>query len=601
MSVKTVMICSKFSPTCVQALEALKQKNISVDPFIKLLWIDHPNMRNIVRSSNLVRTVPAIVVVDEARDLSVVYEGERFREYLNTFIQNHQAPQHKPNVFSSRLGQPVNQSLFQAGNNVALSQQHSQNMMAQAVNDMSVQQVQLESRSSQQLNEQREGIRSAINTHIFGSTGLVPENRTGYLDAIKAQAVQASQKQEMAQEQNRARLEEERRVRTEELQRKHAESMRLLPSAQGHRAEIQDGHQARQEEHDRIQRMQLLEKLRSDPSNSELNAGEIEQLARMEALQIKYREIERVQSHEKQLHALRTPDAPFPTALEEQKQAIISELRTMPPIPIKDRQVMEMKQRQKQQADQSLASQMSHETQKPYFQALSKKYDLEKEAQKLQEDLNRNPQSTEIVQQLQVLGHLYAQNAQQIDRLKPGAPAAPVAAPAPAVPQQLQQEQMESQLELQKEQERKNRSEGYTSIVDLDEDTLYAHQQRRPMGTDVHQSEEPAKQHLQASKRNSLNQQVRAMSNDRDVRPLKGLGHDAMAKTSLTVIEQPREEVTSLDRLGHGEIDDTILAIPPSDLIDLIDDEEEPEPARPQIKKKSSIVDRAKELEKGRT
>jgi hypothetical protein len=32
----------------------------------------------------------------------------------------------------------------------------------------------------------------------------------------------------------------------------------------------------------------------------------------------------------------------------------------------------------------------------------------------------------------------------------------------------------------------------------------------------------------------------------------------------------------------------------------LIDDEEEPEPPRPQIKKKSSIVDRAKELEKGR-
>ena len=599
MSVKTVMICSKFSPTCVQALEALKQKNISVDPFIKLLWIDHPNMRNIVRSSNLIRTVPAIVVVDESRDLSVVYEGDRFREYLNTFIQNHQTPsEHKPNVFSSRLGQPVNQAMFQAANGVALSQQYSQNMMAQAVNEMSAQQVQLESRTPTQIQGQREGIRSAINNHIFGPTGLVPENRTGYLDAIKAQAVQASQKQEMAQEQNRARLEEERRARTEELQRKHEESMRLLPSAQNHRAEIQDGHQARQEEHDRIQRLQLLEKLRSDPSNAGLNAGELEQLARMEELQIKYRELERVQTHEKQLHALRTPDAPFPPALEERKQAILSELRAMPPIPIKDRQVMEMKQRQKQQADQSLASQMNHEAQKPYFQALSKKYDLEKESQRLQEELNRNPQSTEIVQQLQILGHLYTQNAQQIERLKPGAPAAPAPAPAPAVPQQLQQEQMEAQIELQKEQERKNRSEGYTSIVDLDE-SLYDHQQRRPMGTDVHQSEESTKQHLQASKRNSLNQQVRAMSNDRDVRPLKGLGHDAMAKTSLTVIEQPREEVTSLDRLGHGEIDDTILAIPPSDLIDLIDDEE-PEPPRPQIKKKSSIVDRAKELEKGR-
>jgi hypothetical protein len=602
MSVKTVMICSKFSPTCVQALEMLKQKNISVDPFIKLLWIDHPNMRNIVRSSNLVRTVPAIVVVDEARDLSVVYEGERFREYLNTFIQNHHTPQNKPNVFSSRLGQPVNQSLFHAANNVALSQAHSQNMMAQAVQDMSAQQVQLESRTPNQIHEQREGIRSAINNHVFGPNGLVPENRTGYLDAIKAQAVQASQKQELAQEQNRARLEEERRVRTEELQRKHEESMRLLPSSGNHRAEIQDAHQARQEEHDRIQRQHLLEKLRSDPSNAGLNAGEIEQLARMEELQIKYREIERIQTHEKQLHALRTPDAPFPTAMEDQKQAIIAELRAMPPIPIKDRQVMEMKQRQKQQADQSLATQMSHEAQKPYFQALSKKYDLEREAQKLQEELNRNPQSTEIIQQLQILGHLYTQNAQQIERLKPGAVAPePQAAPAPAIPQQLQQEQRDAQLELQKEQERKNRSEGFTSIVDLGEDSLYDHQQRRPMGTDVHQSEESTKQHLQASKRNSLNQQVRAMTNDRDVRPLKGLGHESMAKTSLTVIEQPREEVTSLDRLGHGEIDESMLSIPPSDLIDLIDDEEpEPEPPRPQIKKKSSIVDRAKELEKGR-
>lgn len=600
MSVKTVMICSKFSPTCVQALESLKQRHVSFEPFIKLLWIDHPNMRNIVRNSNLVRTVPAIVVHDEARDLSVVYEGERFREYLNTFIQNHHAPEpQKPNVFSSRLEGSFNAPMFQATNNLALSQQHSQSMMTQAVRDMSAHQLSLESRTGQQLNDQREGIRSAINTHIFGQAGLVPENRSAYLAAIGAQAAAAEQKQELAQEQNRLRLEEERRARSEEMMRAHEAERRLNPTA--HREEIRNEHQAKQEEHDRLQRAKLLDKLRADPSNAGLSAAEFDQLARMEELQIKYRELERIQAHEKQLHAMRTPEAPFPTALEEQKQAIVQELRAMPPIPIKDRQVMELKQHQKQQAEQSLASQMSHEAQKPYFQALAKKYDIEKEAGRLQEELNRNPQSTEIVQQLQILQHLYAQNAQQLERLKPGAPVQAAPAPVVAAPQTLQQEKLDTQLELQKEQERKSRVEGYTSITDLDgERSLYDLQ--RPMGTDVRQSEEPTKQHLQASKRNSLNQQVRAMTNDREVRPPKGMGHEGMAKTSLTVLEAPREEVTSLDRLNHGEIDPTMLAIPPSDMIDEIDmiDDAEPEPPRPQIKKKSSIVDRAKELEKGR-
>lgn len=627
MSVKTVMICSKFSPSCVQTLESLKQKNISTDPFIKILWIDHPNMRNIIKSSNLIKTVPAIIVHDETRDLSIVYEGDKFKEYMITFIQNHQAPQAHLMPHSMQNERAVlNHGLFHAQNQVMLDHHHAKNTINQSVQDLSKHQVHLEERSVQHVQEHRDGIKDNIGKKMFGPSGLIPEDRNSYLDAIRVQAQKADDKFSLLQEQNRQRLLEERQVQMETAINKHQVQMTQAVPREVQREALAQQQQLRIDENNKLQRMYLLDRLKNDPSNNGLSEREIEQLAKMEELQIKYRELERNQVHEKGLHQIRAQAAKTAEEhqqlttlstniqeLENQKQSIIQQLRMLPPIPLKDKQIMEAKQRQTQQSEISLKSQMSHEAQKPYFQAMSKKYEIEKEAQRIQEELNKNPQSTELVQQLQVLQHLYNQNNQQLATLKPSEPSAPEPVHTPVVPQQLQQEQMNSQVELHKEQERKQRVEGFTNIMDLDgEESLYDHQQRqRPKGTDVHQSEEAMKQHLQVTKRNSLNQQVRAMTNNREIRPPKGVGHDSMAKTSLTVLEQPREEVTSLDRLSHGEIDHSMMSIPPSESLDIIDDMidggdidapiDEPEiQSRSQIKKKASIVDRAKELEKGR-
>ena len=119
---------------------------------------------------------------------------------------------------------------------------------------------------------------------------------------------------------------------------------------------------------------------------------------------------------------------------------------------------------------------------------------------------------------------------------------------------------------------------GTTSLSNIfndDEKSLFEHQTEmtRPLGTDARNSD-----HSDAyvAKRNSINQKVRSMSSDRVSNTPRGVGHDTMAQTSLSV--KPSFELEEIDA---GDIMHEI-------------------PASAPIKKKMSIVDRAKEMAKSR-
>jgi hypothetical protein len=111
----------------------------------------------------------------------------------------------------------------------------------------------------------------------------------------------------------------------------------------------------------------------------------------------------------------------------------------------------------------------------------------------------------------------------------------------------------------------------------------------RPSGTDVRDSDHNDSL-LQGSKRNTINQKIREFSTDRDIRPVRGAGHENMMQTSLNVImntedrEPPRNSSILLEEID-GAFDSHVSSQPSTS-------------SGP--KKKPSIVDRAKELEKGR-
>ena len=124
----------------------------------------------------------------------------------------------------------------------------------------------------------------------------------------------------------------------------------------------------------------------------------------------------------------------------------------------------------------------------------------------------------------------------------------------------------------------------------------------RPSGTDVRDSDHNSSL-LQGSKRNTINQKIREFSTDRDIRPVRGAGHENMMQTSLNVImdkeDNTQQPYSSSSSLLLDEIDE----------IDEIDGGMNVTPMiTPMVtstsslgpKKKPSIVDRAKELEKGR-
>jgi hypothetical protein len=144
-------------------------------------------------------------------------------------------------------------------------------------------------------------------------------------------------------------------------------------------------------------------------------------------------------------------------------------------------------------------------------------------------------------------------------------------------------------MEMAKKTQLKN---GSTSIDDLlgdSEETLFdvaSSQKRR--GTDFHQSEAQINTALSSSKRNNINQRVREMSNTLPVNVEKGIGHQDMAHSSLPVIPTAKEKVTFIPE--EDPFDDDMIDLP----------EQEQVVSSALKKKKSSAVDMAREMEKGR-
>ena len=79
------MLCSKFSPVCMRTIDSLKQINISLEPHISVIWVDHPTIRNHVLSTSIT-TVPCIIIYNDGN--VTILEGEQFMNYINNFIQS---------------------------------------------------------------------------------------------------------------------------------------------------------------------------------------------------------------------------------------------------------------------------------------------------------------------------------------------------------------------------------------------------------------------------------------------------------------------------------------------------------------------------------
>jgi len=281
-----------------------------------------------------------------------------------------------------------------------------------------------------------------------------------------------------------------------------------------------------------------------------------------------------------------------------------------------------MQQRQMHMRNTQEEQQRNNIENTPKFKLIGEKYEIQKQLQAVQQYLTSNPESGEAKIKLEQLAFLYNEVDGQLKSLQQSSEQTPTfvpeskkesfndSIPKHSNPIELQQNKHQQQVELYKTQERQHKPQGVTNLDDLEE-TLYDKQkqyekpeQRRPIGTDIRQSEAQIEASIQASKKTSINQRVREMSNNREVRPVKGAGHETML-SSLSVTEKINEReqpsFTPLTDLGI-DMNDSIDAFDNTgqDIIDGDAQEDEQPVATTAIKKKSSVIDRAKEMEKGR-
>ena len=158
----------------------------------------------------------------------------------------------------------------------------------------------------------------------------------------------------------------------------------------------------------------------------------------------------------------------------------------------------------------------------------------------------------------------------------------------------LQQEKLESDLSMTKKSQQKN---GTTSIDSLlgGDDSLYDHHVKRK-GTDFHQSEAQVNTALSSSKRNSINQKVREMSQTLPIKVDMGSGHENMLHSSLTVLPDKKQSFTPIDSV----VDDPFGSFGSFGDDAIEQTEEDQQIVSSAVKKKSSALDVAREMEKGR-
>lgn len=81
------LLCSKYSTACHDILEQMPMKTIQ--SHMKVMWIDHSTVRDKL-SETVVKTVPCIIVVNKETGDRIIYQGNDFKRYWDTFIHSHQ-------------------------------------------------------------------------------------------------------------------------------------------------------------------------------------------------------------------------------------------------------------------------------------------------------------------------------------------------------------------------------------------------------------------------------------------------------------------------------------------------------------------------------
>ena len=310
MVTTTTLLCSKFSPQCVRVMDSLRKLNISIEPHIRLLWIDNPNVRSYVRTTQ-VKSVPCIVVHDEERDISIVYEKDRFTDYLNNFIQQRQArvgaSAHSQGIVP--VGQPphltamAGNTAFQAQHQrFTAQQQNMQHTLQLAQADLATHQVQ-----TLGIAPNPEAIRSSISRQMFGSdqpprpiseTGLTGMKAMGQkmVDDMK----QHNTEQELRSRQNLPRLKEEALKKTAMLNQQTQQKMDLG------RQQRQQETLAKSQETEQLSKMNLMSQLRKLPQYNTMSDKDLSVVTDEKILSYEMNQLEQAQTqltNLRQLHA----------------------------------------------------------------------------------------------------------------------------------------------------------------------------------------------------------------------------------------------------------------------------------------------------------
>lgn len=311
MVVTTTLLCSKFSPKSVEVVDTLKKNNLNTEQYIKIIWIDHPNVRQAVMNSNQIKSVPAIIVHDEERDISVVYEKEKFSEYMNTFIQSNQSR-------SMAFHQSHNQMLVQQqamNNQFQAAKQELNHHLAHNLHPTAIQ-------------EKTEQAKQAISRQMFGPDGFKPISATQFNNHIQEQAnsmrnsyyTAIDQQKQMHQNDVRTRMEASKATMQEEEKASRQLRMQMSRESDMQLARM------KQEEHER-KKMNILNSLRENPLNKGLSEQQLSYLAESETLDEELRLATSQLEQTKQMKAIRQNAIHTSTSMSDKSshQALLHE------------------------------------------------------------------------------------------------------------------------------------------------------------------------------------------------------------------------------------------------------------------------------------
>ena len=553
MVTTTTLLCSKFSSHCVRVMDSLKRLNINPEAHMKVVWIDHPNVRAYLRDTG-VKSVPCIVVHDQDRDISIIYENQRFTDYLNNFIQQRSI---KPVVPTSHLppsGPQLNTQAtlphlaampsFQQQHNSFMSQQQNMlNTLQKAQSDLAIQQVHASVSAPSP-----DTVRASMSRQL-GDTPSQMSNSG--MKAIGQQFVDKAAHNQLDMQARKAQeIERHRAIASQQLAQEEQQRQQVI---QQNRMKTQSEYEEKEHEREQLKLASMVRQLRQQPEYAGLGEQQLQAVAQgnllthsmkqMDDAVIKLNELKRI-------HA----------ASPEKMQQIEQEIQTVSQAKMQMLRTRQSLPQVQLPNEQIQVQQLQQNNQQNY---LHQEIDLLKK--KIQEDPLNDQLKSLLSQKTAALG---VENYQPI---------------------RLQQEKLDAHVEMAKKTQIKN---GSTSIDDLlgdSEETLFdvaSSQKRR--GTDFHQSEAQINTALSSSKRNNINQRVREMSNTLPVNVEKGIGHQDMAHSSLPVIPTAKEKVTFIPE--EDPFDDDMIDLP----------EQEQVVSSALKKKKSSAVDMAREMEKGR-